>query len=128
MQMEGEDNRSDGHGREHVRDFSEANLSKPFLRDRFCRRPFEHVEIMHGHGPDQSEGFGDVYLCCAGWLPKSIGNYLQQDLAHIWNSAAAREIRTSILDGSFRYCNAQACPVIQDGRLESRDTLSGEDR
>jgi hypothetical protein len=126
--MEGEAGSPGGRRSEHFRDFSETTLPKPFLKDRFCPRPFEHVEIMHGYGPDQSEGFGDVYLCCAGWLSKKVGNYLQQNMANIWNSPAAREIRASILDGSYRYCNAQACPFIQDGRLEHRDTLSGHYR
>jgi hypothetical protein len=113
---------------EHFRDFSNSLLSKRDLHDRFCSRPFEHFEIMHGHGREQDQNFGDVYLCCAGWLSKKVGNYLEQELANIWNSRDAREIRTSILDGSFRYCNQRACPFIQDDRLPRRDTVSGRHR
>lgn len=113
---------------EYFRDYSEGILPDKDLSDRFCRRPFEHIEIMHGHGPDQRQSFGDVYLCCAGWLSVKAGNYLEQDLANIWNSNAARDIRKSILDGSFSYCNHQACPFIQDGTLERRDGLTGRYR
>lgn len=102
----------------HFRDFKGSLVSSDLdLKGRFCPRPFEHFEVMHGFGKDQAERFGDVYVCCAGWLNKPIGNYLEQDLNTIWNSDAAKEIRASILDGSFRYCNKQACSLIQNDEL-----------
>jgi MoaA/NifB/PqqE/SkfB family radical SAM enzyme len=35
----------------------------------------------------------------------------------IWNSPAAREIRASILDGTFRYCDLNRCPYFASGSL-----------
>ncbi len=111
------------------RDFSQSLIPETkSLEDRFCFRPFEHVEIMHGHGPEQEDGFGDVYVCCSGWLSKKIGNYLKDDLGAVWNSPEAQEIRHSIYDGSFRYCNRQACQYILKNTLPYRRDLSSKVR
>lgn len=67
----------------------------------FCPYPFTRLEI---------KADGRVYCCCEGWLPKDLGNVLEQDLMEIWRGSAAREIRSSVLDGSFRYCTA--CPYL----------------
>jgi MoaA/NifB/PqqE/SkfB family radical SAM enzyme len=67
----------------------------------FCPNPFERLEI---------KADGGIYCCCEGWLPRQLGNILEDDLMTIWRGPAAREIRSSILDGSFRYC--RACPYL----------------
>lgn len=107
------------------RDFSQSLIPQDkALMDRFCYRPFDHIEIMHGHGPTQEQGFGDVYVCCSGWLSKKIGNYLEEDLKTVWNSQAAQDIRESIHDGSFRYCNKQTCQYILKDTLPYRDDVT----
>jgi radical SAM protein with 4Fe4S-binding SPASM domain len=67
----------------------------------YCPYPYTRLEIKAN---------GDCYCCCEGWLPKSIGNVLEQDLLEIWSGASARQIRESIADQSFRYCTA--CPYL----------------
>jgi hypothetical protein len=67
----------------------------------FCPNPFDRIEI---------KADGRIYCCCEGWLPRSLGNVLDGNLLDLCNSAASKEIRTSILDGSFRYC--KACPYL----------------
>ncbi len=67
----------------------------------YCPRPFHQIEVKAN---------GNVYCCCEGWLPKPLGNVLTTALLQIWKDASAREIRSSILDGSFRYCTA--CPYL----------------
>jgi len=67
----------------------------------FCPNPFTRMEI---------KADGSVYCCCEGWLPKPLGNVLDENLLQIWNGPAAREIRSSILDESFRHC--KACPYL----------------
>ena len=67
----------------------------------YCPNPTSRLEIKAN---------GDAYCCCEGWLPKSIGNVLEQDLLQIWRGEAARQIRASIIDQSFRYC--LACPYL----------------
>lgn len=67
----------------------------------YCPRPFHQIEVKAN---------GNVYCCCEGWLPKPLGSVLETPLMQIWKDASARDIRTSILDGSFRYCTA--CPYL----------------
>ena len=43
-------------------------------------------------------------------MPKPLGNLLQTPLDEIWSGATAREVRSTILDGSFRFCTA--CPYL----------------
>ncbi len=69
----------------------------------FCTRPFEWMEIL----------FNDnVHMCCPTKLPKVIGNIKKDSLLNIWNGAEAKEIRSSILDQSFRHC--KNCPYLQN--------------
>lgn len=73
----------------------------------FCSRPFLWFEVQ------TFPELGDVYLCCPSWLPKPVGNLARQTVDEVWNGPAAKEIRESILDGSFRYCDATLCPFLQ---------------
>src|SRR5689334_15479129 len=66
-----------------------------------CSQPFERFEVLGGGQR------GDVFFCCQSWLPKSIGNMKERSVEQVWNSRAARDIRRSVLDGSFRYCKAE---------------------
>ena len=78
--------------------------------DFFCALPFEHFEVnVHG----------DVYVCCPARLRKVIGNLKEQSIAEIWNSSAIQDIRSSILDGSYKYCNYQKCGVLQKAKAHS---------
>lgn len=69
----------------------------------FCSQPFKSLEIH----PD-----GQAYLCCSSWVPQSIGSVLAHSIKDLWNGAQAREIRRSILDGSFRHCS-KSCSWLQ---------------
>jgi MoaA/NifB/PqqE/SkfB family radical SAM enzyme len=68
-----------------------------------CTRPFEWCEV-HPNGL--------VFLCCPAWLKRPIGNILDQNIAQIWNSPVAREIRKSIFNHSFHNCNRKRCPFL----------------
>jgi radical SAM protein with 4Fe4S-binding SPASM domain len=70
-------------------------------RRLFCAKPFRYLEVAEN---------GDAYLCCQGWQPVTIGNVRRESLSSLWNGETAREIRRSILDGSFRHCTA--CPFL----------------
>lgn len=87
------------------------------VQGRFCRAPFEYLETAPN---------GDVHFCCPAWLPAPIGNLHRQDAEQIWNSAAAQEIRASILDGSYRYCSRVHCPHISGDRLPPIDRLRNQ--
>ena len=70
-----------------------------------CRSPFEYVHLQAN---------GDVYPCCPSKFGKIIGNVKTTPLREVWNSPAAQDVRESILDGSYRYCNASACEYLRD--------------
>jgi hypothetical protein len=97
-----------------LRDLSSARAAVP-ARPReyetagrlFCSNPFTWLEV--GGGDNGNE----VFLCCPSFLRTSIGNAHLQSIPEIWNSAPAQAIRRSILDGSFRYCDRNACPYLQ---------------
>jgi MoaA/NifB/PqqE/SkfB family radical SAM enzyme/tetratricopeptide (TPR) repeat protein len=68
--------------------------------DRFCPHPFENFEIYKD---------GSVFPCNCTQVPFPIGNAHTQTKEEIWQSPAARAIRASILDGSFRFCSPMTC-------------------
>lgn len=82
-------------------------------KDYICAVPFTSLEV-HDH---------KRFLCCASWLTK----FLPEDTKpyDAWNSKEANDIRDSILDGSYRYCDSQQCPFLHQletfgniGRIE----------
>ena len=74
--------------------------------DKMCPRPFDTVLV------DKN---GSCFACeCTAWLPQSIGNLQVSSLSDILDSGMAREIRNSIEDGSYRYCNDRQCMYLMD--------------
>lgn len=49
-------------------------------------------------------------LCCASWLKKWIPG--SHSVKESWYSDEANDIRDSILDGSYRYCDSTQCPFL----------------
>ena len=80
----------------------------------FCSQPFTRFEVLGGGQR------GDVFFCCQSWITASIGNIGKRSVQQIWNGREARDIRRSILDGSFRHCRADVCPYLQriDGPVQ----------
>jgi molybdenum cofactor biosynthesis enzyme MoaA len=89
-------------------------LSSMPERKLFCPIPFKQMEIMFGGGTN---------LCC--YIRKSSGKIADTKLIDVYNSASARKIRASILDGTFRYCNLDACPHFSGGDLSLQNNCSG---
>ena len=71
----------------------------------FCSRPFQYLEVA-------SKPRGKAFLCCPSWLPVSTGIVGEDSVEEVWNGKRAQAVRESILDGSFRFCNAH-CPFLQ---------------
>lgn len=75
------------------------------LKSHVCLQPFRHIEMFHHQAS----------LCCPTWLKKQLwyptedGKTFDYD---VWNSDAAKEIRESILDGSYRHCDKTLCPHL----------------
>jgi molybdenum cofactor biosynthesis enzyme MoaA len=84
--------------------------------------PFRFIEVTGWEAPK-----GDVYLCCPNWLKTPIGNMLQSNtFRDIWNGDKARDVRRTILDGSFKYCNQSLCPFLQtvSGTVKRRGEIA----
>ena len=90
----------------------------------FCSKPFKWFEVSGWYEPK-----GDVFMCCPTWLDTPIGNLQNQSVEEIWNGEKAQEIRRSILDGSFRYCNRSRCPFLQSvsGPVEKVEDVQDKD-
>jgi len=75
-------------------------------KDYICSVPFTALEVQ-----EQSN-----YLCCASWLLKHLPK--SNSVLESWNSKEANEIRESILDGSYRYCDDTQCPFLSQVKVE----------
>jgi hypothetical protein len=73
-----------------------ANILQKYI----CAVPFYSLEI---HEKDR-------FLCCASWLKKGLPQNTSPKEA--WESSEANDIRKSILDGSYRYCDNTKCPHL----------------
>lgn len=89
----------------------------------FCSKPFKWFEVTH------LKKIGEVFMCCPAWLDTSIGNLQDQSVEEIWNGEKAQEIRHSILDGSFKYCNRSRCAFLQtiSGPVQKAEDVQEED-
>ncbi|MBF0344977.1 MAG: hypothetical protein HQL06_12205 [Nitrospirae bacterium] len=85
------------------------------LKDYFCFFPFVYLSLTRG---------GGCFCCCSSWLPTTIGNVYEDDVNNVWNSPVIEDIRTSILDGSFSFCDKMSCYMIMLRLLPHRNTLS----
>lgn len=75
--------------------------SKIDLKNYTCNVPFTSLEIHNNV----------CFVCCPSWLPKKI-ELSEIPLKDVYNSEPIIDIRNSILDGSFKYCNTELCPYL----------------
>jgi len=88
--------------------------SKNFI-GKYCLSPFVSMSVDIN---------GDVIMCgCLGWMPATIGNLFQSPLQDLLNSALAQDIRQSIINGSYEYCNEKTCGIINNNQLNQIDTV-----
>ncbi len=90
------------------RDSSQSLNQVKSLKGRFCPKPFTQFDIYE---------YGDAHCCCSSWITTPLGNVNKQPVKDIWNSEIAQDIRASIFDGSFKYCDHKLCPLIQNDTL-----------
>lgn len=83
------------------------------LRNKSCLEPFGSVSI---------DPNGDIRMCgCSAWMPTVVGNIFKSSLDHILDSPLAIDIRNSIRDGSYKYCNEKTCGMIVNDLLPTVD-------
>jgi MoaA/NifB/PqqE/SkfB family radical SAM enzyme len=82
------------------------------LKQYTCSNPFTTLEIHDNVG----------FVCCPSWLPNKI-ELNDTSLKDVYNSEPVVDIRNSILDGSFKYCNKELCPHLS--KLLNHGVTSG---
>lgn len=82
------------------------------LKGKYCYHPFNTITV---------DGDGDVYICiCQAWLPIPVGNILDfSSFDDISNSIKAKQIQSTIIDGSYRYCDNNTCSIIQENNFDT---------
>lgn len=88
---------------------------KEELKKLFCHIPFDTFMIWPN---------GNIMSCCR--LPE-IGNINQDSFENIWNSKLAQEIRQSIIDGNFQFCNLYDCDLYRRKTLPLRENINLND-
>ena len=77
--------------------------------DRFCDMPFLNLKYSTSLA---GEEFISPTVCFSmAWLPIAF----EHDFS--WNNEDMQELRRSILDGDFTYCDECRCPYMRDGTL-----------
>ena len=93
-------------------DWYGIDTNKNLRLKTFCPRPFDTVLI------DKN---GSCFACeCTAWLPYNIGNLRLQSLENILQSSLRTNVKQSIADGSYRYCNNKQCSYLLDQRPETK--------
>jgi len=87
------------------------------LKGKYCLSPFVQVNIdTHGVG-----------ICgCRSWQPTIIGNIFENSLEELLAGPTARNIRKSIIDGTYIYCHPTQCGILRSGNLNDYDSLPPE--
>ena len=92
-------------------DHYQINTNKNLKLTKRCPRPFDTLLI---------DKQGSCYLCeCTAWLPQSVGNIQSKSIKEILSTKIAEDIRSSIEDGSYRYCNNKQCSYLLDARSDA---------
>ena len=91
------------------------------LKGKYCFHPFNTITI---------DKFGDVYVCaCQAWMPISVGKIWDfETLDDCVRNPRARSLQSSILDGSYRYCDNNSCSLIKNKRDLKTKILHKPDR
>jgi len=91
----------------HLHSLKDPANPKYDLQGKICPSPFLQLDVLERSS----------HLCCASWLHESAGDLSTTAWEDVWNSEKAQQIRASIHDGSYRYCNKMACPKIHANNL-----------
>jgi len=101
--------------------------NKDILKKYVCEMPFMYSDVQ----------WLSQFVCCPSWAPQSIRVYEDgrekwapidktDDVMRNWTSPQAQDIRKSVLDGSYKYCNHKICPRLN--MLPPEEILFGFDR
>jgi organic radical activating enzyme len=86
------------------------------LQNYSCGVPFNSLEVHNN----------SYFVCCPSWLPTKI-EASEYSIKEVWNSPTLLNIRNSVMDGSFKYCDKKMCPwlskLVETGELEKGSPL-----
>ena len=85
------------------------------LKKYVCEMPFMYSDVQ----------WSSQFICCPSWAPQSIrvdanGNESwfpvneTDDVMRNWTSKQAQNIRKSVLDGTYKYCDHKICPRLNE--------------
>lgn len=91
------------------------NSKEEILKKYVCEMPFMYSDVQSI----------SQFVCCPSWAPQSIrvdvnGNESwlpineTDDVMRNWISTPAQNIRKSVLDGSYKYCDHKICPRLNE--------------
>lgn len=96
-----------------------VKFDKKQLDGQYCLDPFTTLNVSIN---------GDVRLCnCGIWMPTVVGNIKTQSIDEILNSPLAHDIRNSIRNGTYEYCDHTRCGTIINNRLLTIDEIDQND-
>ncbi len=89
--------------------------NKDILKKYVCEMPFMYTDVQ---GLSQ-------FVCCPSWAPHTIRVHEDgrekwseidetDDVMLNWTSTQAQNIRKSVLDGSYKYCDHKICPRLNE--------------
>jgi sulfatase maturation enzyme AslB (radical SAM superfamily) len=85
------------------------------LSTKYCKNLFTRFEVGSS---------GGVKMCCATWLPYTIGNLFDHEVEEIWNSIGAQRLRNQIVTGKWNYCQHKICPHIVGDNLPEKEWVT----
>jgi len=88
--------------------FDKGTVGDKGLSDYFCPLPFTQLYYYDFRSD----------ICSPTWNNNiNVGNPQENTIEELWNSSKAQEIRKTILDGSFKYCNEEICWRLLEGKV-----------
>ncbi|WP_320035340.1 SPASM domain-containing protein [Halarcobacter sp.] len=78
--------------------FNNSKIFKKYI----CPNPFMYVELQEN---------GNINTCC--YINHKFGNINKENIKDIWNNNDFKELRRSILNGDFSYCDSSRCASMQ---------------
>jgi MoaA/NifB/PqqE/SkfB family radical SAM enzyme len=77
-----------------------SNILKKYV----CTMPFKYTDI-------QTNG---QFVCCPSWNGKNINSNGLTNLSENWKNTISIDIRKSVMDGTYEYCNKTVCPKLNE--------------
>lgn len=68
-----------------------------------CYYPFCYLGLLRD---------GSSYLCCASWLPYTVGDSKSKPIIKIFNSIQAQRMRIAFYKGDLRFCKTTLCDIV----------------